>query len=121
MLFTIFCTSTGRILKSGDVPEDWVEHQQDCSGSDVLCGVMGVASRHYVDKGRLVLRPDLNVSVEGAVLTGVPLGAVITIESIDYVVQDSPVELEFGTPGDYHITIACWPFLDFETVIKVGE
>ncbi|EKT4480246.1 hypothetical protein QEM02_000295 [Pseudomonas putida] len=68
----------------------------------------------YVSQGRLLARPASGVALVGNVLTGVPSGAVVTIEDQEYIADGSDIELEFSQPGAHAIKVSAWPYQDQE-------
>lgn len=112
-MVTEYDAITGRILGtySGWAVSDFPP------GTSVIEG-LPLHREQYVSGGRFVDRPASPVSMVGGTLVGVPAGAVVTIEGVEYIADDSEIEFEFAFPGRYVIRVSCWPFLDFETVYE---
>lgn len=121
---TLFVTDAdGRIIKCVSGPETQIVHQEE-SQDDQVPGLIlpgaypaNVASTHYVSGQRLVERPTMTLQVQGMKVSGIPVGAVLTIEGRQYPCHDGMAELSFAYPGRYRIGVACWPYR--ETSIEV--
>lgn len=68
----------------------------------------------YVSQGRLLARPAGSAVLVGNVLTGVPAGALVMIEDVEYTADGSAIELEFSQPGAHTIKVSAWPKQDQE-------
>lgn len=68
----------------------------------------------YVSQGRVLARPAGSALLAGNVLTGVPAGALVVIEGVEYVADGSAIELEFSQPGAHAIKVSAWPKRDQE-------
>lgn len=112
-MVTEYDAATGRILGAysgwavSDFPPD----------ASVIEG-LPLHREQYVLDGRFVDRPASPVGMNGRFLTGVPAGAVVDIDGVEYVADGSDIECEFAFPGRYAIRVVCWPFLDFEAVYE---
>lgn len=69
--------------------------------------------RRYVKDREVVDRPEMPVTFDGQFLLGVPEGAMITIDGVEYTADGSPaIEVEFEYPARYEIVVSKWPYLD---------
>ncbi|QVM90230.1 hypothetical protein JYG34_19795 [Pseudomonas entomophila] len=69
--------------------------------------------RRYVKDREVVDRPEMTVTFDGHSLQGVPEGARIAIDGVEYTADDSPViEVEFDYPARYEIVVSQWPYMD---------
>jgi hypothetical protein len=122
-LFATYDPSTRKILRVGQCQEsdlavqagagDEVIERTDASHDD---------GNAYVDLSGLdpvvTARPEMGANISGLTISDVPVGAVLTIEGVDYTVNDGEAELSFSAAGTYTVTLAHWPHYDqsFEVV-----
>ena len=71
-------------------------------------------SNKYVDNGEVKIRPNMNLTVIGGVITGIPQGATVTLDQQSFIVEDGEADIE-GYTGIVKIT--CWPYLDAEVTL----
>ncbi len=71
-------------------------------------------SNKYVDNGEVKIRPNMNLTIIGEVITGIPQGATITLGEQSFTVDDGEADIE-GYTGTVKIT--CWPCLDAEVTL----
>ena len=58
--------------------------------------------------------------IDVATITGIPVGSSVAIDSEAWAVDDGVFELTVDTPGEYRISISCWPYLDKELIIHAS-
>jgi len=75
---------------------------------------------HYVRAGQLVERPLMPIALEGTRLSGVPLGALISVEHQTVVAEAAEIELDL-LPGRYPVKIECWPHQAVEMEVIVSD
>lgn len=109
----VFYDEKGEIKVRGYMSESEAEHNAEQYGLSVLFGVADETIQ-YVVADELVERPALAVTLVGSKLKGVPLGASVTIEGIDYTADGSDIELEFSHIGTFTITISKFPYISVE-------
>jgi hypothetical protein len=78
----------------------------------------GDGTTEYVKDRQVVPRPIMDLQVSGKTLAGVPAGAVITIDGVEYTADGSDIELDFSLPGKYRIRVSCWPYINAEVVYE---
>ena len=71
-------------------------------------------SNKYVDNGEVKIRPNMNLTIIGEVISGIPQGATVTLGEQSFIVDDGEADIE-GYTGI--VTITCWPYLDAEVEI----
>jgi hypothetical protein len=56
--------------------------------------------------------------IDGLTISNIPPGAILTIEGVDYIVEDGEAELSFSVAGAYTVALKHWPHYDqsFEVV-----
>ena len=128
--YTIY-EASGRILRTGYCPTDHVELQvQD--GESALLVESNDAAQYVVD-GAVVDRPDMGVTLpttataDGTtetIIAAVPIGAHVHVfgpTSMDGTTEAAgDVVLTFALPGDYTVSILCFPFVDVAGVIHAA-
>ncbi len=75
-------------------------------------------STEYVSANELFPRPLSRVTMSGAVLEGVPAGAMVWVDEQSYLADGTDIELQIEYKGHYRIRVEFWPFMDFETVYE---
>ena len=71
-------------------------------------------SNKYVDNGEVKIRPNMNLTIIGEVITGISQGATVTLGEQSFTVDDGEADIE-GYTGIVKIT--CWPYLDAEVTL----
>lgn len=71
-------------------------------------------SNKYVDNGEVKIRPNMNLTVIGGVITGIPQGATVTLGEQSFIVEDGEADIE-GYMGKVKITL--FPYLDAEVEV----
>ena len=71
-------------------------------------------SNKYVDNGEVKIRPNMNLTIIGEVISGIPQGATVTLGEQSFTVDDGEADIE-GYTGVVKIT--CWPYLDAEVTL----
>lgn len=106
----------GRIVLVASGPDGSVEQTMRLNTSLPLLQVPKPVSPalSYVSQGRLLARPAGSAALAGNILTGVPAGALVVIEDMEYTADGSEIELEFSQPGTHTIKVTAWPYQDQE-------
>lgn len=106
----------GRIVLVASGPVASVEQTMRLNTSLPLMQVPEPANPalSYVSQGRVQARPAGSAVLAGNVLTGVPAGALVVIEGVEYTADGSEIELEFTQPGAHTIKVSAWPKQDQE-------
>ncbi|CAK16859.1 hypothetical protein [Pseudomonas entomophila] len=105
--------ATGQILRviAWPDPMDAARHYPGCLYLPEHTDTDDV--RRYVKDREVVDRPEMPVTLDGQFLLGVPEGAMITIDGVEYTADGSPaIEVEFEYPARYEIVVSKWPYLD---------
>ena len=99
--------------------EAWLNAKtRDCC---YLEGV-AVAGIHLVDDTCTIQeRPVMPITVSGMTLSGVPVGAEVTVGNASFDATESTVELEFSLPGVYQIDINLLPYLPWRYALEVQD
>ena len=71
-------------------------------------------SNKYVDNGEVKIRPNMNLTVIGEVITGIPQGATVTLGEQSFTVDDGEADIE-GYTGK--VKVALFPYLDAEVTL----
>lgn len=71
-------------------------------------------SNKYVDNGEVKIRPNMNLTVIGATITGIPEDSLLFLGEQIFPINDGEADIE-GYTGIVKIT--CWPYLDAEVEI----
>jgi delta 1-pyrroline-5-carboxylate dehydrogenase len=105
--------ASGRIQFLGIVPEGMVEIQTPPVGGSLVLGTGEIATHRIVD-GAIVERPVNPAVLDGMSITGVPAGAIVTIDGTTYPEQvvDGVLELSFSEAGTHAVKLDCWPEQD---------
>jgi len=114
--YVIYEQATGRIDRIVTCPAEMVVQQ--CATEEAYLEGTVTGYDSYVVNGHVVTRPVLPVTRIGNILHGVPAGAILTIEGIDYPADGESVELEFSLPGSYMVTVRAWPYQDWEDTFE---
>jgi len=123
----ILYSPNGKILATVDTPGDPKALDispmldQHPGALSLVADVRPDMATQYVNQQSLCDRPRMAVTVKGQVLTGLPQGAVLTIEGREYPVDGTPVELSFNLPGRYVLQATCFPYLDWETTLEIAS
>ncbi|MFY3137177.1 hypothetical protein ACOTFF_10880 [Achromobacter xylosoxidans] len=73
---------------------------------------------HYVRDGLVTPRPRGKAVLRGAMLSGLPVPSLISINRKEYLCNEANIELEFDQPGKYRIVVRAWPYLDKEFTVE---
>jgi hypothetical protein len=122
-LYAVYDPSTGEILRVGNCTPD------DLAVIDAKVAESGHAAIErydeshndataYVLDGVVTIRPAMGATIDGLTLSDIPIGAVLTIEGVEYTITDGEAELSFSAAGTYTVTLSHWPHYDqsFEVV-----
>lgn len=71
-------------------------------------------SNKYVDNGEVKMRPNMNLTVIGATITGIPEDSLLFLGEQIFPINDGEADIE-GYTGIVRIT--CWPYLDAEVTL----
>jgi hypothetical protein len=111
--YATYDPATGEILRSGQCQESDLELQ---AGDGQATIERENPDHHdgnaYVLEGVITERPAMPATIDGMAISSIPVGAVLTIESVDYTITDGEAELSFTLPGTYHVKLALFPYLD---------
>lgn len=101
----------GEILRRITVPDSMLPQENWLKGyADDLS--------HYVLNGEIVERPAMPAGLSGMTISGVPAGAVLTIDSQPVGMADgTPIDLSFDLPGDYRFTAELFPYITYEATV----
>lgn len=69
-------------------------------------------STHYVVDGEVVPRPEMSITTVGNTLVGVPVGASVIIEGVEYIADGSYIHLEFFVQESHIVNVVLWPYLN---------
>lgn len=72
----------------------------------------------YVLDGEAVPRPENPTTIDGLVLSNVPVPATVMIDKTSYETNVSTVELAFDYPGTHTVKVIAWPHLDKEFQVE---
>jgi hypothetical protein len=103
----------GRIVFTGNVPEDMYELQTPPTGGSLVLG-LGEATKNRVVDGEIVAREVMPATIAGLAISAVPPGTLVNVDGTAYTdpVTDGVVDLSFGEAGTHVVTLTCWPFQD---------
>lgn len=119
--YAVFDDATGMVLKTGKFsnPDDLpgMAGEGQTAEADPPEGVVDELWIRASD-GSYSERVFMPATLDGMTITGIPEGAVLTIEGIDYTINDGEAELSFTLPGTYQVKLSLWPWLDttFEVI-----
>ena len=71
-------------------------------------------SNKYVDNGEVKIRPNMNLIITGAKITGIPEQSVVILGEQSFVVDGGEADIE-GYTGT--VRIICFPYLDAEVTL----
>lgn len=123
----IYETTTGRILRNIVCTPDQVRYQVG-AGESAMEGTADGAT-HYAPLGAVTARSAMSASVdvfaiaadgvEEATISGLPAGAVVSINHVVVGEVDPAGEVVFttDTPGEYVVRCSLFPWLDYEVTI----
>lgn len=102
----------GYILRWGTCPPEGFDLQKG-DGEFILEGVCTVYD--YVLNNEVVRRPEMNLEVRGSILSEVPNGSSVYIDS-NYVGDcvNGIIRIEKEDDSVYKIKLKCFPYLDYE-------
>lgn len=106
----IYKTDTGEVLRSFYTtdPESVALNVQD--GEQAIEADPTIV-HPYVLHGILTERPENPSTLNGTVIENVPVGATVSFNDQTYIVDDGTAELAFPFPGNYEVTVSCFPYL----------
>lgn len=104
---------TGKIVQTGQSPESQIDIQGTKDYKMLVA--KGEPETHYVYSGSLMLRPDMSLTIEDNKIHGIPVPSSIFINGTYYPCTEEEVDFDFTFPGEYHVRIESFPYLDFET------
>lgn len=110
----IYNETTGEIIRTVSCPLHEL-HMQEQDGEDsMLVDEYLPDELFFVFEGQVVPRPPMPITVNGNVLSDVPVGAELRIDNAIYPVTSNTVELEFPVPGVYRVELKMFPYLPFQ-------
>ena len=71
-------------------------------------------SNKYVDNGEVKIRPNMNLTVIGATITGIPQDSLLFLGEQIFPINDGEADIE-GYTGT--VKIVCFPYLDTEVTL----
>lgn len=126
ILYAVYDPATGKIRRAGSCVESDLPVIDAKAAESGHAAIERADPTHhdgnaYVDltgEPTVTARPDMPATIDGLTISGIPAGAVLTIEGVDYTVDDGEAELSFTLPGTYQVKLSLWPYLDkvFEVV-----
>ncbi|MCD0494813.1 hypothetical protein LQD23_21290 [Chromobacterium violaceum] len=117
--FTVYERETGRIVRDGNCPADWVALQAG-EGEGAVEGCYS-ADAHYVPAGVPTPRPAMPCIRDGAHFSGLPVPCAVDIDGKRYDCADGVADLKFPLPGAYQVRISAWPYLDWVGEVESGN
>ena len=87
-------------------------------GKNWIAGIFS-ADEYYVANFRPVLRPDMEITINGNILTGLPIPCTVECNGHLYDVNDGSFEYNTPLAGDYPVYLRAFPYRDCECVISV--
>lgn len=110
----IYNETTGEIIRTVSCPLHEL-HMQEQDGEDsMLVSDYFPDDLFFVLEGQIVPRPPMPITANGNVLSDVPIGAELRVDSQVYPVTDNTVELEFPVSGTYRVELNMFPYLPFQ-------
>jgi hypothetical protein len=109
----IYDLATGEILRFVSGPPETLPLQ--ASEGQGWLNTTSVQKDVFVKDGQIVSRPRCTATLDGMVLKGLPVPCTVTIgDDVHTVTEGSGegVELEFGYPGTYTVSVTAWPYLE---------
>ena len=115
----IYNITTGEIIRTVYCPDDQIESQFG-AGESYIESDIGNDSTSYINNGVVADKP-VQLSVidktsaavdEAVTISLIPEHAFVSVESLQQEVTGGSCELKFDTPGEYQITVTCFPYLD---------
>lgn len=112
-----YSKETGEVLGMITCPAAQLQAQEQSCGY-----IEGTAlvDLHYVAAGAIVERPLMPIVLEGTRLSGVPLGASISVEHQTVIAEAAEIELDL-LPGRYPVKVECWPHQAVEMEVIVSD
>jgi hypothetical protein len=112
----------GRITGCTVLAEDL--HTEDHEYAGVIVDAMPDMATAYIAEGVVAQRPDNSATLDGNVLSNLPVGSKMTISASSgnkqtYDITEATATLNFTRPGDYTVRISKWPMLDKEFQITI--
>lgn len=116
MSYIIYNKDTGEIAKCVNCPADLIASQcRDNEGW--IEGAQIDDTLFYVLDREVVERPEFSITTNGAVISGVPEGTIVTIEGQQYTADGDDIVFEPSISGTYQIALSHFPYK--ETIIEV--
>lgn len=117
--FVIYKASSGEIIKSVMCPDDIVDYQYNPSSEACIELEPIDDSLFYILSGNVERRPDFNESINGTLISGLPIPTLVSVNGFDYQVDDGEVDLNFSLPGRYIVKLSSFPYV--EKIIEVVQ
>lgn len=115
----------GRIVRTGECPEEMVNLQCKNDGEQVIEGV-AECLRHYVVNGLIANRPNFAIVADEVVgvdqdwhITNIPAGTFLTYPGGSAVVNDGNIQWSSSEIGDFKFTLSLWPYVPKELYVRV--
>lgn len=106
----------GEILRVGSCPREAFNLQAH-ENEFVVAGSADMLTQ-YISDGSILDRPSMSIEINGSVVSGVPIGASISIDDKHVGVCDSGIIcINKEHPDDYNLKIEMFPYVYFEAVI----
>jgi len=122
MIITAYTLSTGRIINTFTSAMFVEPTFSDSNSADIgfITNFSGDSTIERIVNGKVVVRPEMPVVVEGCNLTEIPVGSTISIsDEAGISIVDSELKLSFEYPGTYTVKLECWPYLDKGITIEI--
>jgi hypothetical protein len=121
----IIYNEAGEILRTVSAPREIMTLQ--CKQGEFFVYGEGNDTTQYITQGELTDKPmmpividKLNCLADGVELitvTGIPVGASITLGDLSAIAEDDSLELSFDIPGSYPLSIQRWPYVSYGVTI----
>ena len=115
----IYKTSNGEIVKRYDTTKEERIIANLRTGEDYVLGFVEGADdlNSYVLNGVVTSRPEMTPTVNGLVITGLPVPCSLTTYGNTYEVTDGEVTLTYDLAGEYLVEVQAFPYLDWEVTV----
>ncbi|CAB3633967.1 Uncharacterised protein [Achromobacter sp. 2789STDY5608633] len=117
MYIASFYDSTGRIVGVMRGPRESVEATSAVTGDPFVEGE-GNPDLQYVREKALASRPESPSILTRHTLSALPVPCTIRIGRAVYPCTEAEVDLEFGSPGTFQVTVEAWPYLNKEFTVE---